>query len=170
MYNAGHTAESFWQKITKAWKLWKKLFTFTMFNEKKETSLLYILYNRGVFCALNSMCRLKWNKRAPFSRSFVYFFFYSESNNSPCFFNNITMHSDTWNKSRIEVPCVNDGENQLVNKSPCNEHEQFTNWAILFSIFMLGKICWNTTHNTRQTLHRFDMRQAESRCVFFWHS
>lgn len=138
-----------------------------MFNEKRPHCCIYFII--GVFCALNSICRLKWNKRAPpFPGLLYYIFFFVESNNSPGFFNNITMHSDTWNKSRIEVPLCKWRRKPVGKQKPCNEHEQFTNWAIMF-ISMLEN-CWNSTHNTRQTLYQFDMRQAESRCVFFWHS
>lgn len=53
-------------------KLWKKLFTFTMFNEKRPHCC--ILYNRCVLCFKFYM-QIEMEQKSPFSRSFVYIFF-----------------------------------------------------------------------------------------------
>ena len=56
-------------------KSYEKSYLLSQCLMKKDLIVVYFII--GVFCALNSICRLKWNKRVPFSRSFVYFPFFS---------------------------------------------------------------------------------------------
>lgn len=190
MYNDGHDIpicvyiqqkrESCW-KITKAWKKYEKSYLLSQCLMKKDLIVVHILYNRCVLYFKFYICRLKWNKRVSplfpvlcMCSTCIRFFFSSlfESNNSPCFFllqQYKTMHSAQIHETNLQLKFLCKWRRKPVGKQkPCNEHEQFTKLSHYVYNIHVRKFVENSRHKLCET--DLIWRQAESRCVFFWHS